>query len=377
MLKNNSLVAILVMVTFFSCSPEPLELDIENQFGRLPEIVTHPSDNLYSSQKAMLGKLLFWDPILSGNKDIACGTCHHPNNGYAEQLDLSLGVGGVGLSENRKNGILIKRNTPTILNSSFNGIDEMGIVTHKSAPMFWDNRIQSLEKQAIQPILSAEEMRGNEIPEVAIIDTILLRLKNIPEYQNRFTEVFGENSITEENLGKAIATFERTLIAKNSRFDQYAKGDRTALSSLEIRGMINFSEVGCSNCHNGPMFSDYELHILTVPENEKLNEPDKGNGEFAFRTPSLRNLEFTAPYMHNGVFKSLEDVLDFYDDVDEESLNVNIDNDKKDKKLKELDLPDDKVASIIAFLKTLSDENFDKEVPLQVPSNLNPGGNIE
>ncbi len=364
-------------MTFFSCVPEPLDLETENQFGQLPAIATPSIENLPSSEKAMLGKLLFWDPILSGNKDVACVTCHHPNSGYAEQLDLSLGIGGEGLSEARRNGVLIKRNAPTILNTAFNGINEMGVNIPENAPMFWDNRVQSLEKQAIKPILSGEEMRGDEITEEAIVDTILLRLKNIPEYNSRFTEVFGEDGITEENLGKAIAAFERTLLSNNSRFDQYANGDKTALTSLEIRGMINFTEVGCANCHNGPMFSDFELHVLTVPENEKLNTIDNGNGEFAFRTPTLRNLNLTAPYMHNGLFSTLDEVMDFYDDVDDVSQNSNIESQNRDEKLNQLDLPDDKVASIIAFLNTLNDENFDKIIPNKVPSNLNPGGNIE
>lgn len=371
------LIIAIIMVALASCAPEPLDLEIENQFGQLPATVAYPIDNFPSSEKVMLGKFLFWDPILSGNKDIACVTCHHPKDGYAEQLDLSIGVGGIGLSNTRRNGILVKRNSPTILNTSYNGINAEGINTPETAPMFWDNRAQSLEEQAIQPILSKEEMRGSEISEDAILDTVILRLKHIPEYENIFTEVFGENSITEENIGKAIAAFERTLIANNSRFDQYANGDITALSSLELRGMINFTEVGCANCHNGPMFSDYELHVLTVPENEKLNTPDNGNGEFAFRTPSLRNLDLTAPYMHNGVFTTLEEVMDFYDDVDDESQNPNIESQNRDEKLRLLDIPDDKVTSIIAFLNSLNDEHFDNEILTEVPSKLNPGGSIE
>ena len=178
-------------------------------------------------------------------------------------------------------------------------------------------------------------------------------------------------------MGRAIAAFERTLISNNSRFDQYARGDVGALSSLEIRGMINFSEVGCDNCHNGPMFSDYELHVLGVAENKKLNTPDDGDGTFAFRTPSLRNLALTAPYMHNGIFKTLDEVLEFYDDVDDEIQNPNITTSSRDEKLNRLKLQDDKVASIIAFLSALNDEDFDRTVPTSVPSKLNPGGNIK
>ncbi len=377
MLKYNVIILFIIMTALFSCTPEPIDSDIENRFGQLPNSVTHPLNNASTPEKVELGRLLFWDPILSGDKDVACVTCHHPKDAYAEQLDLSLGVGGKGLSELRSAGTLVKRNAPTILNTAFNGLKADGINNPEDAPMFWDNRAQSLEEQAIEPILSAEEMRGDQILEEAILDTVINRLKNIPQYNNLFTDAFGENSITEENIGKSIAAFERTLVANNSPFDQYARGDENALSSLEIRGMINFTEVGCANCHNGPMFSNYELHVLTVPENEKLEDLDKGDGEFAFRTPTLRNLALTAPYMHNGVLANLEEVMEFYDDVEDGSQNSNLDSDLRDKELRQLDIPDDKVNSIIAFLGALNDDNFDKEIVTSVPSGLNPGGDID
>jgi len=371
------LILITASIILFSCTPEPLNIELENQFGQLPRTIIYPSNNQPSLEKKELGRLLFWDPILSGNKDVACVSCHHPEHGYAEQLELSIGVGGVGLSKDRKNGTLIKRNAPTIINVAYNGILPGKTYIPDAAPMFWDNRVLSLENQAIQPILSKEEMRGSSIAEDAIIDTILHRLNAIPEYKLRFQEVFGEDGITEENVGKAIANFERSLVANNSRFDQYANGDMNALTALELRGMINFTEVGCANCHNGPMFSNFELHVLTVPENQKLETPDKGNGDFAFRTPTLRNLDFTAPYMHNGVFNSLDEVMAFYDDVDDESQNPNVSSQNKDKKLGDLNIPDDKVASIIAFLKSLNDENFDDTILTEVPSKLQAGGNIQ
>ncbi len=374
----NQSIAIIIfsILCFCACAPNPIELETENLFGSLPKEVNHPIDNSPTMEKALLGKKLFWDPILSGSKDIACVSCHHPNDGYAEQLDLSIGVGGVGLSENRMNGVQVKRNAPTILNTAYNGISSEGEFNPSEAPMFWDNRSSSLETQALQPILSAEEMRGSEISELDIIDTILLRLQNIPEYVSMFHKVFGESGISEENLGKAIASFERSLTANDSKFDQYINGDASALSSLEIRGMINFTEVGCANCHSGPMFSDFELHVLTVPENDKLLEADRGDGNFAFRTPSLRNLVQTAPYMHNGIFETLEEVMEFYDDADDESQNSNVPSQNRDEKLEQLNIPDDKVASIIAFLKALDDDNFDKEIINEVPSKLPAGGAI-
>ena len=371
--------ALVLLLGLFACSPEPIHTDIENRFGQLPESPIHPSENPYSIEKVELGRMLFWDPVLSGNKDVACVTCHHPQNGYAEQLDLSIGVGGEGLSTSRHSGTLVKRNAHTILNTAFNGIGATGDYAPHAAPMFWDNRSHSLEEQAIEPLLSEEEMRGNDISEAVIIDTIIQRLNNIPQYKTHFEEVFGNDGITEENIGKAIATFQRTLIANQSRFDQYAAGDETALSDMELRGMMNFIDVGCANCHNGPMFSDYEMHTLSVPENNKLTTPDDGNGDFAFRTPTLRNLGITAPYMHNGVFETLEEVLNFYEDISlgEGNENPNVPDNGLDEKLADLQLGDEEIASIIAFLNTLNDNNFDAQIPTEVPSGLNPGGNIE
>jgi len=377
MLKYTYFIAVVSFLLITSCAPESLQLETDQRLGRLPERIVHPINNAPSEEKITLGKNLFWDPILSGNKDVACVTCHHPQHGYAEQLDISLGVGGAGISESRINGTLVQRNSMTILNTAYNGIKSNGDYSPEAAAMFWDSRNRSLEEQAIQPILSAEEMRGIIISEEAIIDTVLQRLRNIPAYQDLFTAAFGKNSINEQNIGRAIAAFERTLTANQSRFDKYVDGDESALSSTEIRGMINFMEVGCINCHNGPMFSDYQLHVLTVPENPKLDAPDEGDGTFAFRTPSLRNLGLTAPYMHNGAFNSLEEVLEFYDGVNGDSQNQNIKSENRDTFLSQLNLPDDKEASIIAFLNSLNDENFDKEILKEVPSKLPPGGNIE
>lgn len=377
MTKNLYRMLPLVVMTYFSCTPDPIDLNTGDRFGPLPASVLTPMQNPYSPEKAKLGKLLFWDPILSGNRDIACVSCHHPSHGYAEQLPFSLGVGGIGLSDSRRDGIVVKRNSQTILNTAFNGIGAEGYYTPELGPMFWDNRSTSLEEQAIEPILSAEEMRGGHISKGAIIDTVLYRLQKIPAYVTLFEEAFGEEGITEENLGKAIAVFERTLIANQSRFDQYAAGKTNALSSFELRGMMNFIETGCANCHGGPMFSDFELHVLTVPDNDKLNILDDGDGTFAFRTPTLRNLDLTAPYMHNGIFATLEEVLEFYDEVVDESQNSNVPSGQRDEKIRQLELNDDEISSIIAFLRSLNDNDFDAEIIKRVPSGLNPGGNID
>jgi cytochrome c peroxidase len=348
----------------------------------LPQIAAAPPDNPPSPAKVALGRLLFWDPILSGSKDVACATCHHPQFGYAENLDISIGVNGVGLGSARQFAFpnsmpFVKRNSQTVLNSAFNGIDSRGRYDPSAAPMFWDVRAQSLEAQALLPIQTFEEMRGHAYSEDAALDVVVSRLNAIPEYRLLFTRAFGSGPVvTAENLGRALAAFQRTLLANNSPFDRYMRGDATAMTSAQIQGMNRFERAGCANCHNGPMFSDYQLHVLGVPDNRKLPQSDAGaNLTYAFRTASLRNLAYTAPYMHSGAFRDLDDVLDFYDDVRRRPRNGNVSRNQLDPLLRRLRVNSER--SIIAFLGALNDDSFDKTIPARVPSGLSPGGRID
>ena len=351
----------------------------------LPREFTTPPDNPQTLEKVELGRLLFWDPILSGNQKVACGTCHHPDFGYAENLDLSIGVDGAGLGGDRRfvsaDPIpFVKRNSQTVLNTAFNGIDLEGEYDPATAPMFWDDRARGLEAQALLPILTFEEMRGHAYPEEDAVDTVVARLQAIPEYRSLFAEAFeGEDTVSAENLGKALAAFQRSLVANNSPYDRYMRGETNAMTRLQIRGMQRFEQVGCINCHNGPMFSDYKLHVLGIRDNRLLQESDPGAVEqpYAFRTPSLRNLALTAPYMHNGLFATLEDVVEFYDDVgDRNERNVNLQRNQIDPLIRTLDDPDDHERELIAFLNALNDDNYDRKIPDRVPSGLNPGGEI-
>lgn len=361
--------------------PQPDEINV---LSALPLTVTAPTDNPITEEKITLGKLLFFDPILSGNKDVACATCHHPEFGFAESLEISIGVNGVGLGSKRgfdtQNDIpFVKRNSQSIVNTAFNGIvkDEDSDAT--KAPMFWDLRAVSLEKQALEPIKAFEEMRGHAFKESEIIDKILTRLKQIATYEELFKKAFGiKNAITEENLGKAIATYERTIIANNSRFDQFMRGDQTALSQNEIDGMNAFLKSGCSKCHNGPMFSDFKTHALGVADNEKLGFSDEGfEKKYAFRTPSLRNLRLTQPYMHSGKLKTLQNVLEFYEDLAGGKIkNPKVKPQHLDPLLDNLKVNFRDISSIIEFLGTLNDEKYDKSIPSSVPSRLKVGGNI-
>lgn len=393
MLETKSIfLCILLALVLTSCGENIKEekktlvkASITKTITALPETVKAPLDNPTSEAKETLGKLLFFDPILSGSKDVACATCHHPKNGYTEFLDLSIGPNAMGLGSKRKFNVpndipFVKRNAQTIINTAFNGIDERNRYEPETATMFWDNRAKSLEKQALEPIKAFEEMRGHGIPEKVILQNVIDRLNDIPEYQKLFEQAFGEkDAITVENLAKAIATFERTIISNNSRFDQYKRGEQDAITVSEKEGMELFKTVGCINCHNGPMFSDYKLHVLGAPENTKLPIPDAGVADtFAFRTPSLRNLRFTPPYMHNGSLQNLRRVLEFYEDISNAKLrNKNVSPERYDPFVRELELSVKEMSLIISFLNTLNDDSFDKEIPEAVPSGLPVGGNIQ
>jgi cytochrome c peroxidase len=358
------------------------ETHSQDILSALPQTVKAPPDNPISADKAALGKLLFWDPILSGNRDVACASCHHPRFGYTDNRDLSIGVNGIGLGEERQfatpNSIpFVKRNSQTLLNVAFNGMDESGRYDPAAAPMFWDMRVTSLEAQALEPIKAFEEMRGDAYGQDKAVAAVVARLNAIAEYRALFRKAFGgENAVSADNLAKALATFERTLLANNSPFDRYMRGDRNAMSSAQIEGMERFERTGCTNCHSGPMFSDYKPHVLGVPDNPKLAQSDIGiaGAPYAFRTASLRNLGFTAPYMHDGAFQTVREVVRFYR---RPPRNPNVSRREVDPLVRQLRRPARAADELVEFLNALNDDSFDKSVPSHVPSGLNPGGRIQ
>ena len=372
-----------------------------------PVRAQNPAEPASRTAVEELGRLLFWDPILSGSRDIACATCHHPDFAYADDRELSLGTGSIGLGSARvdmTDGVIpvVKRNSPTILNVSFNGTNDnrrrfnrrsnrqidltLAPINQERAPMFWDNRVRSLEAQALEPIKALEEMRGTAYSEEAAVDTVVARLQAIPEYVTLFERAFGSGeSATASGIGRAIAAFERTLVAMNSPFDRFRAGDTTAMTAQQQRGMEEFDDAGCDRCHDGPMFSDFNLHAEGVAEHPLLSEPDVGGGRFRFRTPTLRNVALTAPYMHNGTLATLEDVLDFYDNGRSENPNVSdAGRGRREDGLARLDrnfrrvdnMSEGEMREIIAFLEALTDPDFDRTIPSAVPSGLPPGGAI-
>ncbi len=257
--------------------------------GRLPKVPI-PSDNLPFDAKAELGKLLFFDPRLSKDNSISCAFCHVPAAGFADPRQFSLGVGG------KQGG----RNAPSAMNAAYNHLQ------------FWDGRAGSLEEQALGPIQNPVEMAET-------LKGVVKKLGKVKGYQARFRAVFGQD-VSPEGIAKAIAAFERTLISTNSPFDKFVAGDKNALSAGAQRGLELFQgKARCVLCHNGPNFTDNKFHNLGVPQVGLLKEDlgrynvtgrDADRG--AFKTPSLRSVALTAPYMHTGGFKSLGEVVEFY-----------------------------------------------------------------
>jgi cytochrome c peroxidase len=365
-----------------------------------------------------IGRLLFWDPVMSGAMDVACATCHHPDFAYADGRALALGTGSVGLGPDRRDlsgGVIpvVKRNSPTILNVAYNGIEEgdgdrdgrdgdddfaplpatISDQQAARAPMFWDRRIRSLEAQALIPLTVREEMRGDAYEEDVAVDSVMARLNAIPEYVELFEAVTGEDTIEPEHVADAIVAFERMLVTRDSPYDRYLAGDVNALSAQELRGMQAFEDADCTSCHEGPMLSEWDLVTEGVADNPLNADPDIGAGRFRFRTPSLRNVGLTAPYMHSGMIATLPEVLEFYNEGDsrnplifdrrrngddgDDDDNLLIVEGRTDGQFRGVDdMTDQEMEDIVAFLESMSDTNFDRTIPGRVPSGLNPGGAI-
>ena len=259
------------------------------ELGLLPE-PQHPANNPYSKAKADLGRELFFEPKLSGSGQFACASCHNPEIGWTDGTSLSFG-------HDRQSA---KRNAPTIQNSAFR------------KAFFWDGRASTLEDQVLVPLTSDNEMHGDA--KVAVE-----RLGQTKTYPKMFTAAFGDDKIDVERMQQAIACFERTQTGGRSKFDRFLRGQTNALSDDAVRGLHLFrTKAGCMNCHSGPLMSDDAYHDIGLSYyGRKLQ--DLGRYEItkkpedvgAFRTPSLRNLERTAPYMHNGLFE-LDGVLNLY-----------------------------------------------------------------
>lgn len=357
----------------------------------LPTVVPAPADNPSTPERVALGRLLFWDPILSGPRDAACATCHHPDFAYADGRDLAIGANGVGLGASRTfmpghPVRFVKRNSQTVLNVGFNGLTERASLAPEQAPMFWDLRTAGLEAQALEPIKAADEMRGASGTEAEAVGIVVTRLRANAEYARLFAAAFGgRDAVSSDNLARALAAFQRSLVATDAPFDRYLRGDTSAMTPLQLRGMNRFQSAGCINCHSGPMLSDFAPHVLGVPLNPKLTPADTGvNQTHAFRTASLRNLSETGPYMHNGVFATLEEVVAFYQRVSGgrggrrggQAPGLSVPRDQVDPLARQLNMRGRGQGDIVAFLRALDAPTFDRTVPPRVPSGLPVGGRL-
>jgi parallel beta-helix repeat protein len=305
-----------------------------------------PADNPSSPEKVELGRMLFFDPVLSANNDIACATCHHPDYGFADGLPHAIGAGGKGAAAERSGGVALMRSAPSLWN----------VVYEKE--FFWDGRVASLEDQVMTPLTHADEMASEP-------DALIAELRAIPEYVTLFDAAFGgdPDAMTIDNLSRALAGFERSLVSDDSPFDRYAAGQLDALSAAQRRGLAVFRSAAtrCFECHAAPTFASDTYRVIGVP-----GVDDPGHGDGAFKVPSLRNVALTAPYMHNGAFATLEEVIDFYADSGGRAYGVS----NVDQHVLGFDLNQQERSDLVAFLYALTDESGLPEIPDAVPSGL-------
>lgn len=303
-----------------------------NAADALPTTAPAPADNPTTPAKVALGQMLYHDPRLSSSGTVSCASCHNTMLGGDDNRGGSVGVGGqVG-----------GRSAPTVWNAAFNEVQ------------FWDGRAASLEEQAAGPVTNPIEMGMKSW------DDVVARLEKIEGYQQAFEKAFGKGSISKENATKAIAAYERTLITPNSPYDKYVKGDESAMTEQQVRGMNKAVELGCTGCHSGPAFNGPgTFQKFPVIDNGYFEaqydfKKDKGLAEVTgkeedenfWKVPTLRNVALTAPYFHNGKVKTLDRAV---------KIMAKLQLGK--------DLSDEDVADIVAFLNALTGEFPEQKMP--------------
>jgi cytochrome c peroxidase len=321
----------------------------------------------FSSEKAMLGELLFFDPVLSDNNKRACASCHKPNLAFTDGNTKSVSFQLTPLP----------RNSPTVINAGFQN------------RLFWDLRAGSLEDQLDSVVNNPNELHGS-------FKGVIDRLDNSPEYKAKFNEAFPETKktgITREDIKYAIGVYERSLTGLNSRFDQYMQGDEAKLSPKEINGFNLFmGKAKCGVCHFAPLFNGSVPPFYDISDNHSLGVPIKdtmikyivdpdlglmkisGDGyrRFSFKTPTIRNAALTAPYMHNGVYTTLEQVVNFYDKAAGNQFSKDIRADMAGLPFLtilpiNLNLTDTEKQDLVAFIKTLTDTSSVSKIPASLP----------
>lgn len=325
-----------------SSSVEPAWTGLQRDFPATNETEENPT----TPEKVELGRLLFFDPVLSQNDDMSCASCHHPDMGFTDGNAQAIGA----------DGKVLQRSSMSLWNVAYN------------TTFFWDGRAATLEEQMETPLTSADEMGSSP-------EDIVTELKAIPEYVQLFEEAFGSpDAVTYENVRFAIAAFQRSIITNNSPFDRYAAGEANALTPSQRRGLGLFRSAAtrCFECHSAPTFADESFSVTGVPdlpgqphdEGRKAIEPSGLDG--AFKAPTLRNIALTAPYMHNGIFNTLEEVVDFYAKGGGRDAGVQ----NVDMHVAGFELNVQEKADLVSFLYALTDESNLPEIPASVPSGL-------
>ncbi len=299
--------------------------------------VDWPRENRFSTEKAALGKLLFFDVRLSPDASVACSSCHSPMHAFAESSDVSMGFHG-------HRGV---RNAPTLINVAY------------EENFFWDGRAETLEEQIREPA-------GNPIEMASSPEAIVSSIRGVPGYRAYFTRAYGTPEITWGRITQAIATFERTIVSGNSPYDRYRAGEKNALTAAQRRGLQVFREARCNVCHSAPFFTNGSFANLGIGAGK--SHPDPGRFRLthdehdwgAFKTPTLREVALTAPYMHDGSLHTLEEVVDFYDGGG--APNRNLDN-----RIRPLHLAAEQKHDLVAFLHALSGEGWQNTAPERFP----------
>ena len=297
-----------------------------------------PADNPLTKAKIELGKQLYFDKRLSSDNTVSCASCHDPNKGWSNDEAFATGV----------DGQMGGRSAPTIINSAYFPLQ------------FWDGRAKGLEGQALGPIANPIEMN---LP----IDKAVEKLSEIPGYRKQFKKVF-KSDVTADGIAKAIASFERTVLAGDAPYDRFKAGDESALSPAAKRGMdLFFNKAKCSACHKGHSFTDLAFHNIGVgydKDNPDLGrfavtnqEGDRGR----FKTPPLRDIHTSAPFMHDGSVKTLKEVVEFYN-------KGGIKNPQLDEEMKPLKLTEEEIADIVIFMKEgLKSKDYPHVDPPELP----------
>lgn len=342
--KNNECVA----VNLYQQYDSPNNKGVGGLQTSLPDI-----RDGFSPQEIDLGRYLFFDPVLSVDGTISCASCHDPKKGFSDGLPTSIG----------HNGQKLKRSAPSLWNVSF------------LEKLFWDGRATSLEEQIQGALYSMEEMANTP-------ENLVKTLNRIEAYKALFLEAFPEKDknteIKPDEIYRAIAAFQSSLVSLNSKYDRYAHGYHEALNQKEIEGMNVFRSfvARCAECHTPPLFTNQQFAVIGTPEPDGLPLDPGAQVPFhdktlrgAFKVPSLRNIEKTAPYMHSGKFKTLREAVEFYTKgrghalPEGEHLYIHW-------HIWEPNLSEYEMDRLVDFLKTLTDESFTPQIPESLPSGL-------